>query len=224
MPRRQEKTEAQTLWAADTNARIQRSINKWSARFVPLMLIGVVGYSLWAIVVVLCINYLVRPPAGIPRRLGAGVAIIVIYFSLMVPMSLAYFRVLGTIASEPGFVLRPGVGEKGTRKADRKRQKRQEGTGGHDGVREEEKNDYLHDRDGQSPTESAGYVNRGALEDGTTEPPLGLDFFYKRDIFECETDGMPRWCSTCKMWKPDRSHHSSELGKCVFKMDHFCPW
>jgi len=188
------------------------------------MLIGVVGYSLWAIVVILCINYLIHPPAGIPRRLGAGVAIIVIYFALMIPMSLSYFRVLGTIATEPGFVPRPGDAEKDAWKADRRRQKRQEGTGGQDGVYEEEKNDYLHDREGQSPTERAGYVDRGAVEDGRTEPPLGLDFFYKRDIFECETDGMPRWCSTCKMWKPDRSHHSSELGKCVFKMDHFCPW
>jgi hypothetical protein len=40
----------------------------------------------------------------------------------------------------------------------------------------------------------------------------------------CETDGRPRWCSTCCNWKLDRAHHCSELQRCVRKMDHYCPW
>ena len=33
-----------------------------------------------------------------------------------------------------------------------------------------------------------------------------------------------RFCKHCKTFKPDRTHHDSKLGKCVLKMDHYCPW
>lgn len=52
----------------------------------------------------------------------------------------------------------------------------------------------------------------------------GLERFYSKDVFVCENDGMPRWCSSCRIWKPDRAHHSSEINRCVRKMDHYCPW
>ena len=54
--------------------------------------------------------------------------------------------------------------------------------------------------------------------------PKNLDEFYNMDAFICENDGLPRWCFHCSCWKPDRSHHCGELGRCVRKMDHFCPW
>jgi hypothetical protein len=34
----------------------------------------------------------------------------------------------------------------------------------------------------------------------------------------------PRWCKTCMVYKPPRSHHCSITKKCVLKMDHYCPW
>ncbi|OAA75045.1 DHHC zinc finger membrane protein [Akanthomyces lecanii RCEF 1005] len=52
----------------------------------------------------------------------------------------------------------------------------------------------------------------------------GLESFYSKDVFVCEADGRPKWCSGCRQWKPDRAHHSSEIGRCVRKMDHLCPW
>ncbi|KAJ3472744.1 hypothetical protein NLG97_g10747 [Lecanicillium saksenae] len=52
----------------------------------------------------------------------------------------------------------------------------------------------------------------------------GLENFYSKDVFVCEADGRPKWCSGCRQWKPDRAHHSSEIGRCVRKMDHLCPW
>lgn len=33
-----------------------------------------------------------------------------------------------------------------------------------------------------------------------------------------------RLCRKCNMWKPDRTHHGKEAGKCIVKMDHYCPW
>ncbi|EAZ62849.2 predicted protein [Scheffersomyces stipitis CBS 6054] len=33
-----------------------------------------------------------------------------------------------------------------------------------------------------------------------------------------------RYCSKCSVWKPDRTHHCSATGKCVLRMDHYCPW
>ena len=54
--------------------------------------------------------------------------------------------------------------------------------------------------------------------------PKNLHEFYNMDVFICENDGLPRWCFHCNCWKPDRSHHCGELGRCVRKMDHFCPW
>lgn len=52
----------------------------------------------------------------------------------------------------------------------------------------------------------------------------GLEAFYSKRVFVCEADGRPKWCSDCRQWKPDRAHHSSEMGRCVKKMDHLCPW
>ncbi|KAM5347113.1 hypothetical protein ACJ41O_010118 [Fusarium nematophilum] len=52
----------------------------------------------------------------------------------------------------------------------------------------------------------------------------GLEGFYSKDVFVCEIDGRPKWCSECRTWKPDRAHHSSDLDRCVRKMDHLCPW
>ena len=52
----------------------------------------------------------------------------------------------------------------------------------------------------------------------------GLEAFYTKDVFVCEPDGRPRWCTLCWHWKPDRAHHSTDLGRCVRKMDHLCPW
>jgi palmitoyltransferase len=64
-----------------------------------------------------------------------------------------------------------------------------------------------------------------ATEKGREDPDSpGLELFYTKDVFITETDGRPIWCSHCANWKPDRTHHDSTSGRCIAKMDHFCPW
>lgn len=55
-------------------------------------------------------------------------------------------------------------------------------------------------------------------------PPPGLEDFYNRDVFVCDSKGLPIWCHSCHNWKPDRAHHNQDVGRCTLKMDHFCPW
>jgi palmitoyltransferase len=33
-----------------------------------------------------------------------------------------------------------------------------------------------------------------------------------------------KFCRHCRCIKPPRAHHDSVSGKCVFEMDHYCPW
>jgi palmitoyltransferase len=48
--------------------------------------------------------------------------------------------------------------------------------------------------------------------------------FDQYDAYVCDYQGVPLWCDKCHNWKPDRTHHCKELGRCVRKMDHYCPW
>jgi palmitoyltransferase len=48
--------------------------------------------------------------------------------------------------------------------------------------------------------------------------------FDQYDAYTCDYQGTPLWCEKCHNWKPDRTHHCKELGRCVRKMDHYCPW
>ncbi|KNG46338.1 palmitoyltransferase pfa5 [Stemphylium lycopersici] len=55
----------------------------------------------------------------------------------------------------------------------------------------------------------------------TSTKGFGFDQY---DAFICDYQGLPLWCDKCHNWKPDRAHHCKELGRCVRKMDHYCPW
>lgn len=33
-----------------------------------------------------------------------------------------------------------------------------------------------------------------------------------------------RFCRICKNFKPERTHHCRQTGRCVLKMDHYCNW
>lgn len=87
-----------------------------------------------------------------------------------------------------------------------------------------------------------GYIERGSskrpltFEDEKIEQPPTrllerlsfpsptLNDILSKEIFVCELDGTPKWCSTCSIWRPNRSRHCREKDRCVLKLDHFCPW
>ncbi|KAF2104607.1 zf-DHHC-domain-containing protein [Rhizodiscina lignyota] len=74
------------------------------------------------------------------------------------------------------------------------------------------------------PRGSEELVDRATILSGAANLPKGAEKFYKRDIFVCDYQGLPNYCTECRCYKPDRAHHSSDVGRCVIRMDHFCPW
>jgi len=147
------------------------------------------------------VDYLLN---GSNRRAGTATALLVIYFVLMLPMLIAYFRLLYIVLFDPGFVAlgRPAEEHNANSKRQRRVGARDDGVGG---------------REYEAPSKKV--VNWHTDADAP-----GLEEFYSRDVFVCEMDGRPKWCTECGCWKPDRAHHCSDVGRCVRKMDHFCPW
>lgn len=82
--------------------------------------------------------------------------------------------------------------------------------------------------DAEKATQSDVDVERASPvipSDSPKQSNFGLEDFCTKDVFVCrEADGWPFWCDTCTQFKADRAHHCRELGRCVRKMDHFCPW
>lgn len=150
--------------------------------------------ELW-LMFTLLVNYLLQGT----KRPGAAIPILTIYFILFLLMSLTYARLLYVVNVDPGYVpLGP--------RALLKRRK--------------------HAKPARTDSRATGDtpVNYEATVEPTNPDCPGLENFYTKDIFGCEMDGRPRWCSECENWKPERTHHCREVGRCVRKMDHFCPW
>ncbi|KAL8650839.1 MAG: hypothetical protein Q9210_003594 [Variospora velana] len=189
----------------------QKVANLWVARIIPLILVGIVGYATWVIIFLVCVDYLLKPAAtvGQPRH-GAAIAIVTIYACLLLLLALAYLRLVYTIVTTPGYTPR---GPQWYINNNNKRRRRS---------RSSRKNPRRHDlekqngvvgesRDTSGPLPSSPYANvpsaYGPANDIITPD---LQDFYKRDVFTCESDGRPIWCSTCLNWKPDRAHHCRE--------------
>lgn len=52
--------------------------------------------------------------------------------------------------------------------------------------------------------------------------PLNRNVIPPPDIFECDYNGLPFWCSECSTLKLLRCHHSSVKDRCIPMFDHFC--
>lgn len=127
---------------------------------------------------------------------ATAITLLVLYFVFFPLMLLSYLRVFLVIQRSPGVTpLGPGAVQLD---GEAKKRSRREG----------------------DPEAGVRYEAR---PDGNPDSP-GLEAFYSKDIFVCDSYGRPLWCSACCNWKVDRAHHCSELERCVKKMDHYCPW
>jgi len=143
----------------------------------------------------------------VPRgQRGAAIAIIVIHSVLLAMIVAVAVRLGSVIVSNPGFV---PVGN------------------GPDDASDEIRRPHRTGKQLAPPASKEGkadFVDRAAIIDGITPSPPGLEDFARRDVYVCEPDGLPPFCRFCWNWKPDRTHHNRMLGRCVRRLDHYCPW
>jgi palmitoyltransferase len=148
------------------------------------------------------------PSLGVPRRTSAAITQLVIFYLLLTFVIVCYFRLFHTITTNPGFVPR--------------------GPQWH--VQKAEKNlktgkNIHHRRKSHGHKVIDEKDPRGTwLAHDDPVSHLREDEFWRKDIFICNYDGRPPFCSNCLNYKVDRVHHCSEVNRCVRKMDHFCPW
>lgn len=142
-----------------------------TAKVIPALLVAIIVYVSYIFTGPLVVDYLLDPPDGVPKRMSAGLGILIAYYLLLLPVGATWLRLLVVVWRTPG------------------------------------------------------YVPLGPAREGVeTEPATGLENFWLRDVFACDSRGLPIWCQHCNNWKPDRAHHNQDSGRCTLKMDHFCPW
>jgi hypothetical protein len=64
----------------------------------------------------------------------------------------------------------------------------------------------------------------GSLMGERTVAENGKLITYMKIQYEAAPGVVYKYCKTCRAIKPPRAHHDSISGKCVYHMDHFCPW
>ncbi|KAF2155115.1 zf-DHHC-domain-containing protein [Myriangium duriaei CBS 260.36] len=204
----------------------RQRVNKWAAVIVPLIIAGAVGYATWVVVVLVGVHYLLQPGpnTNVAARPGAAGAIIAIYFLLFFLMAAAYFRTLQTARWSPGYV--PQGPARDTLRSTFVEEPYVEVEWPCSKPKHSQESDLekQEDRQGKVPGYYIHTLDMDAIFKGDVAPPPGMEEFYSHDVFQCDPNGLPIWCGTCRNWKPDRVHHCSDNGRCVLKLDHYCPW
>lgn len=167
---------------------------------MPIFLAAVVGLATYTMAKRVCVDHFLHRR----QQPSAAIAILVFYFVTFTSMLLTYIRLFLVIQYNPGVC---PLGQRAIWRLEKE---------------EKEKLSWRRHKHKQTDDiEANAYSNVGPDEDPDSP---GLESFYSKDVFICETDGKPRWCHTCCTWKQDRAHHCSEIDRCVKKMDHYCPW
>lgn len=190
----------------DKAERNRITINILTARIIPIILAAVVGYATYVLVALLCINYLLVKH----DNSSAAIPILVIYFILFILMTASFIRLVHITVWDPPYLPLGASADRARQTFTEKGKARQEENGITNG-------EY-------DPGDSSGNTSSDTTKPQNDPDSPGLELFYTKDVFTCEMDGRPRWCSQCSNWKPDRAHHCSSSGRCILKMDHFCPW
>ena len=165
-------------------------------------------------------KYLLLPPSlDHEPRPATAAAIITIYCILLLLLSASYFRLLYVVITNPGYVPR-GLQYRGQDP----RNSQTRNTRSH---KEQYRDNGSREKTTAEPP-STQYVDGIPTSNQANDIPApgstNISKFMDKEIYTCEGDGKPVWCSTCLNYKPDRAHHCREVGRCVYKMDHFCPW
>ena len=183
------------------------------------------NHSLYAV------DYLISPSTHYKRqaRVGAGTAILVIYYVLFLLVVSTYFRTLLAVNLDPGYIPRGASWaqnreeqagfERNKANRDRQRHKREK--------RRARSRSGATEKTGHSEVDVDVEEGTLSIDEAPKLVPLDLtdvETFYTKDIFVCEDDGRPAYCTKCYHFKTDRAHHCREVDRCVKKMDHFCPW
>jgi palmitoyltransferase len=224
----------------------EKDANRYVSRVIPWVLLAIVVYASYAVTKPLCskqsiqvdknlfvlsflinglsVDYLIHPQSHYNRepRIGAGVAIIVVFYVLLFPAITAYLRLYFVVMYSPDYLPRganwvpPEPDNRTWASRRRNRKKRKSGPENGDVENNQEK-----------PQRSAAESTDIECQTGGVAFPLGeaaLESFWMKDIFVCQDDGRPAYCSKCCQFKTDRSHHNRDVDRCVRKLDHFCPW
>ena len=190
-----------------SGSEANRAANVWTARIIPILLVAILGYASYVVTYIECVNYLLRSSTRPLRqtRPGAAIAILTIYYVLLCFLLVSYARLVWTI------LLHPGVVPRGPQWYVEQEQKKRPAS-----LRKtSEKGDFNETDSGE------GVSAKGTLPDADS---YRVQDFWLKDAFICQWDGRPKFCSHCYNYKVDRVHHCSELDRCIYKMDHFCPW
>ena len=158
------------------------------------------------------VHYFLHPSQGSPRT-GAAVATLVLYFTFLVLVALAYFRLVHVLLTNNGLIPQNTVESLADLETNL------EARTYHRPCAPTTIAEKPQDKD---PGKT--FLDHESILRGTKAPPGGIDDYYRRETFVCDAQGLPIWCPTCSNWKPDRTHHCSDVGRCVRKLDHFCPW
>ncbi|KAK8176920.1 DHHC palmitoyltransferase-domain-containing protein [Phyllosticta citrichinensis] len=212
-PDQPQEVDAMTLLDINRGNRPSRA-SLVSAFVVPVL---VIGQAAWATYVV-CYQLAHQRLMKRDKQMGAGYAVIVLQALFTFMAGVTYMRLFQVIYTDPGLLplgmsrAKPEDGGSDDMKAVMKRWS-------------EKRSIIQHTAPEDARTREELFKELAAHNQRQAELRMeALKSFRPKDMFVVAPDGLPRWCKTCETFKPDRTHHCSDLGRCVRRMDHFCPW
>ncbi|OJD27231.1 hypothetical protein ACJ73_01381 [Blastomyces percursus] len=195
----------------------QKAANLAVSRVVPVFLGLIIIYTSWTFTKSLCIDYLSdRTTYSRGPRNGTAIGLLAAFYILLIVLLGSYLRLLVTLIWKPDYIPRGPqyIGSQAETVANKRRSKHR---GGRRPISDKSNSD--------DEWHGLGTIFRRPVEKSAYPVDAsGLEAFYLKDVFVCKEDGRPPWCSTCYQFKSDRAHHCREVGRCIRKMDHFCPW